>query len=81
MSTRLQCFASLFCKSRIVDLTSLRPLLRSLNESMIVSRYAHLSQVGRRRGDNGESKEEAREKMGAKVVGGCLMGVGGGGGW
>jgi hypothetical protein len=58
MSTRLQRSESLICSSSKADLTSPRPLLRSSNESMIAALSAHLSQVERSGGDNGESEEE-----------------------
>jgi hypothetical protein len=57
-STRLQRSDSLIHSSSKADLTSPRPLLMSSNETMIVARFAELSQVERRGGDNRESDEE-----------------------
>jgi hypothetical protein len=66
MSTRLQHSESLICSSRRADLTSPRPLLRSLSEAMIAALSVHLSQAEQSGGDCGESEEEDGKKEGAR---------------
>jgi hypothetical protein len=56
--TWLQRYDSLICSSSKADLTSPKSILRSSKESMITALSAHLSQVERSGGDNGESEEE-----------------------